>query len=343
MSDRAELLKLHDWDELLFGGFYCLRCTPDDEDNFDDPIAWPCQPLRDAGLTDDEAREIVVAHREKVEAEYRAKKAAEQAEAQRQVNEFNHHYPVGTLVFAYPGCRPEDGTGTRLVTRTRTEAQLSSSGYPVVWVEGEGAYICLTHVDPVSEDVWEAAREAEKPVEPEAAPESAARLSPEREAEIRDYIATCTNWSLDAIAARDLLAELAAVRAERDQAQVELTKYVGKEPTIAEEMDYLARCLTAVEDVCSSAEKQATRRENPLPVPEWVEHVRVAARGERHEDLNDNRRRLFVDGKGNGWISVCHDDGTEWIVPVQPEAAVEQDVRDIADETGSVREIGRCW
>lgn len=222
MSDRAELLKLHDWDELLFGGFYCLHCTPDDEDSFDDPIAWPCQSLRDAGLTDDEAREIIVAHREKVEAEYRAKKAAEQAEAQRQVNEFNHRYPVGTVVFAYPGCRPEDGTGTRLVTRTRTEAQLSSSGYPVVWVEGEGAYICLTHVDPVSEDVWDAAREAEKPVEPEVAPESAARLSPERETEIRDYIATCTNWSLDAIAARDLLAELAAVRTERDQARAAL-------------------------------------------------------------------------------------------------------------------------
>ncbi|WP_333743559.1 hypothetical protein [Streptomyces ardesiacus] len=98
--------------------------------------------------------------------------------------EFNARYPVGTPVFAYPGIRPEDGAGTRLVTRTRTEARLSASGDPVVWVEGEGAYICLTHVDPVAEDVWEAAREAEKQAEPEAKPKSAARLSPEREAEI---------------------------------------------------------------------------------------------------------------------------------------------------------------
>lgn len=77
----------------------------------------------------------------------------------RQVEQFNARYPVGTPVFAYPGFRPEDdATARRLVTRTRTAAQLSSSGYPVVWVEGEGAYISLTHVDPVSEDVWEAAR-----------------------------------------------------------------------------------------------------------------------------------------------------------------------------------------
>nr|WTC12471.1 hypothetical protein OHA15_33530 [Streptomyces anthocyanicus] len=127
MSDRAELLKLHDWDELLFGGFYCLHCSPTGEDSFDDPIAWPCPPLREAGLTDDEAREIIVARREKVEADYRAKKVSEQAEAQRRINDFNHRHPVGTLVFAYPGVRPEDGTGTRLVTRTRTDAQLSAS------------------------------------------------------------------------------------------------------------------------------------------------------------------------------------------------------------------------
>ncbi|MFE7954435.1 hypothetical protein [Streptomyces sp. NPDC057413] len=118
-----------------------------------------------------------------------------------------------------------------------------------------------------------------------------------------------------------LLAELAAVRAERDQAhddmiganlarweeeqdnarlrlalksaqrgrrqmrarvaelEAELAKYVGQEPTIAEEMAYLSRCLDAVHEVCDDAEKQATRWENPLPVPEWVARVRAAADG----------------------------------------------------------------
>jgi hypothetical protein len=75
---------------------------------------------------------------------------------------FNSRYPVGTPVFAYPGFRPEDDpTAPRLVTRTRTTAQKSASGHDVIWVEGEGAYISLTHVDPVSMDEWEAAKATE--------------------------------------------------------------------------------------------------------------------------------------------------------------------------------------
>lgn len=76
---------------------------------------------------------------------------------------FNARYPVGTPVFAYPGARPEDiPSARRLVTRTRTEAKsvgLDRDG--VVWVEGQGAYISLTHIDPVPESVWQAAKEAE--------------------------------------------------------------------------------------------------------------------------------------------------------------------------------------
>jgi hypothetical protein len=76
--------------------------------------------------------------------------------------QWNALYPVGTLVFAYPGFRPEDDRNARrLVTRTRTNAQMSASGDPVVWVDGEGSYICLTHVDPVSESVWQDARKSD--------------------------------------------------------------------------------------------------------------------------------------------------------------------------------------
>ena len=185
--------------------------------------------------------------------------------------QWNQLYPVGTLVFAYPGFRPEDDAAARrLVTRTRTAAQVSTPGDPVVWVEGEGAYICLTHVDPVSEDVWEAARTAEKPAEPEAAPETPARLSPEREAEIaaRAGAASPAPWFLHddwpgqvfsesqfnhhiarvtgsnpepnerfiAHARTDvpaLLAELAAVRAERDQARARIAEleYIAPSPS----------------------------------------------------------------------------------------------------------------
>ncbi|MDT0608776.1 hypothetical protein [Streptomyces lancefieldiae] len=146
-------------------------------------------------------------------------------------DDFNRQYPVGTLVFAYPGFRPEDdATARRLVTRTRTAAQVSAPGDPVVWVEGEGSYICLTHVDPVSEDVWEEARAAEKPAD---TPKSTG--APKT---VREKVAGLLWWSvpsgtdeeakaqtsqlLDELAAEaraESAAELAAVRAERDRAR----------------------------------------------------------------------------------------------------------------------------
>ncbi|MFJ2697487.1 hypothetical protein ACIO5Z_14835 [Streptomyces rochei] len=195
-----------------------------------------------------------------------------QAEAQHQADEFNHRYPVGTLVFAYPGCRPEDGTGTRLVTRTRTKAQLSSSGDPVVWVEGEGAYICLTHVDPVAEDVWKAARAAEKPVEPETARESAARLSPEREAETRKHIAeliyptygqrdtertlAIADAVMPAVRAA-LLAELAAVRAERDAWRDQRNAVFATNERLLIQVDELGQARLHAENEARAAKREA--------------------------------------------------------------------------------------
>jgi hypothetical protein len=73
-------------------------------------------------------------------------------------DEFNARYPVGTPVLAYPGARPEhDPSGEQLITRTRSNAQLIG-GTAVVWVDGHGAYIALTHVDPVTEEEWAQAR-----------------------------------------------------------------------------------------------------------------------------------------------------------------------------------------
>ncbi|MFI6117441.1 hypothetical protein [Kitasatospora sp. NPDC051164] len=70
-----------------------------------------------------------------------------------------------------------------------------------------------------------------------------------------------------------LLARVRELEAER-------ALYVGVEPTIAEETAELNRRLDAVGAVCDAAEKQATRWEHPLPVPEWVAAVRAAANGE---------------------------------------------------------------
>lgn len=126
---------------------------------------------------------------------------------------FNASYPVGTLVFAYPGARPEDiPSARRIVTRTSTEAKsvgLDRDG--VVWVEGHGAYISLTHVDPVSESVWKAAKEAEETAAAVAAKPQP--LSDQRLAEIREHVAATQNWSLGNLAARDLLAEVQRLKA----------------------------------------------------------------------------------------------------------------------------------
>ena len=63
---------------------------------------------------------------------------------------FNQRYPIGTPVIAYPGCRPEDDpNGERLVTRTRSRAEVLGGHTDVVWVDGHDACINLTHIDPV--------------------------------------------------------------------------------------------------------------------------------------------------------------------------------------------------
>lgn len=62
--------------------------------------------------------------------------------------QFNARYPVGTPVIAYPGARPEDDpNGERLVTRTRSRAEVLGGHTDVVWVDGHSACIALTHVD----------------------------------------------------------------------------------------------------------------------------------------------------------------------------------------------------
>lgn len=63
---------------------------------------------------------------------------------------WNTRYPIGTPVTAYPSTRPEDGANCeRLATRTRSEAQVLEGHTAVVWVDGHGACIQLSHVDPV--------------------------------------------------------------------------------------------------------------------------------------------------------------------------------------------------
>jgi hypothetical protein len=64
-EQRAALIALHTGEELVPGGFYyCLHCTPDDGN---DNIPWPCASLRAVGVTHDEARGLIQAHRTEIE------------------------------------------------------------------------------------------------------------------------------------------------------------------------------------------------------------------------------------------------------------------------------------
>lgn len=72
--------------------------------------------------------------------------------------QFNARYPVGSLVLAYPGARPEDDPNdVQLITRTRSKAQPFGGG-DAAWVDGYGACISLSHIDVVTEAEWEQAQ-----------------------------------------------------------------------------------------------------------------------------------------------------------------------------------------
>lgn len=60
------------------------------------------------------------------------------------VARWNKAHPVGTPVRVWTGAREGDG----LLTRTRSAASVLGGHTAVVWVDGEGACIALSHVDP---------------------------------------------------------------------------------------------------------------------------------------------------------------------------------------------------
>lgn len=119
--------------------------------------------------------------------------------------------------------------------------------------------------------------------------------------------------------------------------EAELTKYVGKEPTIADEMAYLRRCLNAVRELCGEA-----RLGSCLGIT--IEAVEQALNGERDPSPDDKRRRIYIDGNGNGWLdqSTGHN-GLRWIAPLAIFPGDAQPAPKVAERTGGLHEIGRCW
>ncbi|MFJ6363505.1 hypothetical protein ACIQIE_20275 [Streptomyces globisporus] len=136
-----------------------------------------------------------------------------------------------------------------------------------------------------------------------------------------------------------------AVTLEQENAELEaqLEKYVGKEPTVRDEMAYLQRCLNSVLEVCDQAATQATRWENQLPVPEWVSTVREAATGERPDNPADKRRRVYADGEGKGWVDLTIDNhGRLWLQRLS-DSDVLSTPDAIREHTSELHEFGRFW
>ncbi|MFF4943695.1 hypothetical protein [Streptomyces rubiginosohelvolus] len=78
-----------------------------------------------------------------------AQRSTAEPDPAAEVDRWNAAHPIGTPVTAYPGLRPEDNSKcVRLITHTRSAASVLGGHTAVVWVEGHGACIKLTHVDP---------------------------------------------------------------------------------------------------------------------------------------------------------------------------------------------------
>ena len=111
---------------------------------------------------------------------------------------------------------------------------------------------------------------------------------------------------------------------------------------ISDELHRLA-AAPAVPVPDDTAEEAAVRRSVNDQFPKVAAFLAEenTAGGEGAEP--DRRRRLYVDGRGRAWIDQSlTDDGTQWIACVVASGG-EFTAPQVIAETGSLREIGRCW
>lgn len=129
---------------------------------------------------------------------------------------------------------------------------------------------------------------------------------------------------------------LEQAQARITQLEGQLERYVGKEPTVRDEMAYLQRKLNSVRELCDEA-----RLGSCLGIT--IEAVEQAVEGERVLPPDDKRRRIYIDGNGSGWVDLSVDNhGLIWLRRISnSDAHATPD--SIRAETGGLYEIGRCW
>lgn len=118
--------------------------------------------------------------------------------------------------------------------------------------------------------------------------------------------------------------------------EAQLERYVGKEPTVRDEMAHLQWKLNAVRELCDEA-----RLGSCLGIT--IEAVEQAVEGERVLPPDDKRRRIYIDGNGSGWVDLSVDNhGLLWLRRISNSDA-HATPNSIRAETGGLYEIGRCW
>lgn len=58
---------------------------------------------------------------------------------------------------------------------------------------------------------------------------------------------------------------------------------------------------------------------------------------------DDNRRRIYIDGHGDAWLSLSHDRDIQYIGRLAGAFDGDDTTESVRNRTGSLREIGRCW
>ncbi|MFF4791918.1 hypothetical protein ACFY2M_19615 [Streptomyces sp. NPDC001276] len=189
------------------------------------------------------------------------------------------------------------------------------------------------------------------------------RLTPQREAEIAEHLAATENWSIGNLAARDLLAELAAVRAERDELDARARRVaISHQHFIDDHSDPGTEALAAQYELVNHLSARAGETELPLNPTEnglrvvlalleqydddiTPDEIRAAlAHALPRDDRSDRRRRIHIDGKGDAWIDASVDVATgEWDISGITDPWKVKAASDVRAETGLLREIGRCW
>ncbi|KOV07474.1 hypothetical protein ADK92_05480 [Streptomyces sp. XY533] len=139
-----------------------------------------------------------------------------------------------------------------------------------------------------------------------------------------------------------MVAELTELRtklkiAERtigEQAEL-LAKYVGKEPTLRDEMAYLSRCLDAVYGLCREVDADGNTADGKFTPAAVIQ----AASGEREDNPNDRRRRLYLDGHGQAWVETSEG----LVTQIGMSLWDGEPIGDVRQRTGEIHEIGRTW